>query len=389
MSATNRERHTTAIASGKQWNAPGSPFVIALGALLVLQLLAALVLSLNDRDMDPAGTRGALLSFDRAQVTGIRIAGPNGEPVLVSKTDSGWVIPALGNLPAAENRVTELLTKLEGLEKSLPVATSAQALKRFKVAEDSFERRLTLEGGDTTLATLYLGDSPGFRRLFVRADGEGSVYEAELGLFDAPDTGDDWSDRTLLHLNTQEIRKLTLPALTLEKTENGWQLSDPAEGEEPDTQVIEERVRRLASIDFLGVFPAEATPSAIKDAPAIEIEATLTSGETINHRISKLEEGDDYLLEVSNRPQRFKLAAYAVEDLTNLERADFLVNPQEPEEEVSAAADSDTADADMATTAKEMPETAEPPVSVPTEAAPPTAAPEQVTPDGSSDPNES
>ena len=70
------------------------------------------------------GDRGPLLAFDRDRVTGIRIEVPDAEPVLVAKTDNGWVIPALGDLPAAEHKVTELLSKLEGLEKGLPVATS-------------------------------------------------------------------------------------------------------------------------------------------------------------------------------------------------------------------------------------------------------------------------
>lgn len=304
------------------WRSLLSPTVMVLGALLLLQLAAALILGLAGKEMEPAGSQGLLLTFDQDQVTGIRIQVPDGEPVLVAKTGEDWVIPALHDLPAAQAKVSDLLSKLGELEKGLPVATSETALKRFKVAEDSFERKLTLEGGDSTLATLYLGDSPGFRRLFVRADGDGAVYEAQIGLFDAPDKPDAWSDRTLLYLNKDDVQGLTIGGLTLGRKDDGWRITDLTAGEQQDPDGVEDLIRILTSIDFVGVLGADAEPATSQEVPPLEIEAVLKSGESIGYRITKLTEGTDYLLEVSNRPQRFKLAAYAAEELTGIARTD-------------------------------------------------------------------
>jgi hypothetical protein len=312
-----------------------SPLVIGLGALLALQLLLALGLDLGGKDMTPAASQGPLLALDPEKVTEIRIQSAEGEPMLVKKTKKGWIIPSLGELPAAEHKVTGLLTKLEGLQKGLPVATSEQALKRFKVADQAFERKLTLEQGGSAPAILYLGDSPGFRQLFARADGDGAVYDVELGLFDVPDKADNWSDRTLLHLDAEKIRKLTLAGLTLERKDDSWHLADLAEDEEQDDQAIEDKVRALASIDFLGVLKDEKEPAVSKDASPVEMEATLTSGETVRYKLTKLADGDDYLLEVSNRPQRFTLSKYMTEELTGLERADLLKKTGETAESLS------------------------------------------------------
>jgi len=305
-----------------------SPLVIALGGLLVLQLVVAFLLGMGEKEMGPAASEGPLLDFDPEQVTGIRIRSPDGEPVLVTKTADGWIIPALKNLPAAKHKVTDLLSKLEGLQKGLPVATSKAALERFKVADQTFERKLVLERGDTPPVILYLGDSPGFRRLFVRADGDGAVYEAELGLFDAPDQPDNWSDRTLLHLKPEAIQRLTFAGLTLERTDDDWQLTDLAEGEEQDQQAIKDRVRTLTKIDFLGVLTDEEGPAIDTEFAPLELKATLTDGETVRYRITKLAEGNDYLLDISNRPQIFTLASYVAEDLTKLRRADLLKKPE-------------------------------------------------------------
>lgn len=330
--------------TGSAWR---SPLVIGLAALLVLQILVALGLGVG-REMNRGSSEsaGPLLAFDPEQVTGIRVRTPDGEPVRVAKTEDGWVIPSLADLPAAEHKVTALLTKLEGLQKGLPVATSEAALKRFKVAADAFECKLILESGDAPPATLYLGDSPGFRRLFVRAEDDGAIYEAELGLFDAPDRPDNWSDRTLLHLDKEDLQRLTFAGLTLERTDDGWRLTDLAAGEEQDQQAIEDRVRALANIGFLGVLGGEEEPALSTEATPLEIEATLTDGDTIRYRITKLADSDDYLLQVSNRPQDFTLASYEVEDLTDLRRADLLKKPGEAAEEPSTGSPAATGDED-------------------------------------------
>ncbi|WP_133512975.1 DUF4340 domain-containing protein [Candidatus Thiosymbion oneisti] len=311
-----------------------SPLVLGLGALLVLQLLVAFLLGVGEQEMGPAESQGPLLAFDPEQVTGIRIQSLDGEPVLVTKTQDGWIIPALQDLPAAKHKVTGLLAKLAGLRKGLPVATSAAALKRFKVADQTFERKLVLERGDDPSAILYLGDSPGFRRLLVRADGDQAVYEAELGLFDAPDQPDNWSDRTLLHLKPEAVQRLTFAGLTLERTDDHWRLTDLAEGEEQDQQAVKDRVRALTNIDFLGVLVNGDGPAVDAESTPLELEATLADGETVRYRITKLAEGKDYLLEASNRPQRFTLAGYVVEGLTDLSRSDLLKKPEEAEESV-------------------------------------------------------
>lgn len=335
MSTTQASPGTTTCRTAAGWRTPLSPAVLALVAFLALQLLAALILGLGGNGMEPAGTQGPLLAFDPDRVTGIRIDAPEMEQVLVTKTGTGWAIPALGDLPAAGSRVSDLLTKLGGLEKGLPVATSEEALERFRVGDDIFERRLTLEREDLAPTVLYLGDSPGFRRLFVRVQGDNAVYEARLGLFDAPEKADAWSDRTLLHLETATIQRLTLGGLSLDRVDGGWRLVDLAEGEQQDAVAVGDLARTLTTIDFVGVLTPKDQPTISQVVPPIEIGATLESGETVSYRVSKLGESDDYLLEVSNRPQRFKIAAYSAEALTNIERGGLL---QEPE---TAAADGD------------------------------------------------
>ncbi len=306
-----------------------SPLATALGVLLGLQILAALALGFGAKGFAPAGSGESILDLDPDRVTDIRIQGRDGKSVDLTKKDTGWVIPSLGDLPASEHKVGSLLEKLDGLVQGLPVGTSQEALERFKVADEAFERKLALRAGDGSPAVLFLGDSPGFRRLYVRAGGDPVVHEAELGLFDAPDRVDDWTDHTLLHLDAAEIERLTFGDLILEPDDDRWRIAGLTAEEAQDEEAVAALVRALASLDFIGVLPEGEEPAAAPDAAPTAIGVTLRSGESIEYRIVELAEGSDYLLEVSNRPQGFTLANYQAEDLIGVTREGLLKQSEE------------------------------------------------------------
>ncbi|MEA3275376.1 MAG: DUF4340 domain-containing protein [Pseudomonadota bacterium] len=320
---------------GTDWRALLSPHIVALIGLLAAQLLLALVLGFGGRDFGAASPDAPLLAFDEEQVTRVRIETPDKDPLLVEKIDGQWSIPALGDFPAAELKVTDLLGKLAELKKRLPVATSQTARKRFLVADDLHERRLTLEDGDRALATLYLGDSPGFRRLFVRAEGEQAVYEADMALFDASENPDDWSDKTVLHLAEEDLRRVELPDATLERVEGTWRLADLAEGEALDEESVDDAIRRLAQVNFLAVREEQNVPEPEKGAPAVRYEITTATGETLEYQISGLEDSENYVLRTSARPHLFELSKYTVEGLTEIERSALIQENSNDGTEVS------------------------------------------------------
>jgi hypothetical protein len=170
----------------------------------------------------------------------------------------------------------------------------------------------------------------------VRAAGDDAVHEAELGLFDVSANADDWSDRTLFHLNADTVARLRLGGLELRRADGSWLLTDLGEGEEQNTDAVEDLVRMLTTIDFVGVLTADERPALSTEADPTEIEVELKSGETVRYRISRLEGEDDYLLEASNRPQRFRLAAYAAGELSGIDRSGLLKKAEPAEADAGA-----------------------------------------------------
>src|ERR1700693_3170768 len=131
--------------------------------VLVLQRARELVLLMR---RDPlAGTRSDTPLVRAESVKGadqIVIESKSAEStrIVLKKKEGTWVLPDAYDAPAESARVSSLLDRLVALKRGLPIATSESALRRFKVVDGDFERRLVLRAGDRLLGTVYFGSSP-------------------------------------------------------------------------------------------------------------------------------------------------------------------------------------------------------------------------------------
>lgn len=309
--------------SGAWAQALKSPLLLGLLVLLGVQILAAIGLSLGGRgSLTPASLDRPLLSFDAKSVTAIRIEGGSEGPVTLAKADQGWVIADLSDFPAEGTKVDQLLEKLSGLKRPLPVATSPEAQQRHKVADLVFERRVTLESGDRPVATLILGDSPGFRRVFARPAGESVVYDLELALFDASNRRDDWLARDNLKLGQETIERVSSGDWTLVKSDGNWRLEDSDQA--PDESAVTGLLGRLANLGYRGVLGNEDKPEYNQATPTLEITVGLTGGTERQYRISQPKDSQDFVLKASDRPWYFKLSEFDLEGLKDLSRDKLL-----------------------------------------------------------------
>lgn len=360
MHATTAENAQPRNASGFGW---GLGLVLILAALLAAQIALALFLGLRGAGPGPAGRDTPLMAFDSAKVERIRIERRGSDPVVLERVDKGWQVQSLSGFPAAGARVDALLERLAGLKRGLPVATSQDALARLKVADNDYEERLTIESGGKELAALYLGDTAGARRRYVRATGETAVHEAELSPTDIPTKAEDWTDRALLNLDERDIQRIELPGITLEKAEGGWHLADLKDGETLDQPKVADLARRLGNLTFVSVLGTEDKPEYGQDAPALEWRIGLASGDTPSYRLSRLKTEPDqetaakdgatetpkpkgpewYVLKVSDRPHYLKVASYTAEGLLGATREGLLVKPEAAPTASPAAADPEQA----------------------------------------------
>lgn len=327
---TALNRIQTSQGAGPWREALGSPLILGLAALFGVQIIAAIGLwNVGRGVLDTAVLDQPLLDFEPAGIGVIQIQGADGAPLILTRTDQGWVISGLADFPADGSKVDGLIGTLAGLKRPLPLGTSPEALERHKVADDGFERQVILESGGEPVATLLLGDSPGFRRVYGRAAGELAVYDLELPLFDVSDRPDDWLARDNLHLGRERMERVSAGDWVLIKDESGWQLEGDAN---PTDQVaVDALLDRIAHLGYRGILGTESSPDYDQDNPILELEVALTDGTTRAYRVSQAKDSEDFVLKVSDRPWYFKLSEFDLEGLLDLERDKFVGKEKAPD----------------------------------------------------------
>jgi hypothetical protein len=301
--------------------------------VLVAQLLLAAGMSFTGPNLAAAHPDTPLLTLGDQPVDHVTIEGPEGARVVLAKQDQGWVLPDAGNFPADRVQVDTLLSRLEGLQRGLPVATSAGALKRFKVSDESFERRVTLAHGDDTLATLYLGSAPDMHHVNARTGRDDAVYTVDFAAYEAPDKASDWEDKAILQLpqdalETIEVAGLMLhrtPAAPADKAAGGegipaapatWQIDSLGAGEVVNQAGATDLAGKLAQLRIGAVLGTEAKPEYGLDKPALTLSVTRTGGTRLVYQLGPTGKEGYAVLKSSARPEYFRLPGYTAEALS-------------------------------------------------------------------------
>ena len=219
-----------------------TPLMRNLTLLLIVQLLLALWLFSSSND--DIETRPLLPQLNAAD--SLLLSSKDGELALTKHGDN-WQLS--NGLPVSQGKLDNLLRDLTALKTGWPVAQSGEAQSRFSVAEDKFEQKLVLKQGEKALHTLYLGDSPAFRQLYVRSDGDDAIYKAALNRFELSIEESAWLDKQLLRLPV--VERIAQGDNSLSRQGDNWQLSLNGESHSADSAAARELVAKLSALSVL------------------------------------------------------------------------------------------------------------------------------------------
>lgn len=286
--------------------------ISTLATILAAQLL--LIAGLTFWRGSSEGDIGPLLSFDRDAVDAIVVADADGS-VRLERGADGWQIAGDLPLPADDSKIAGVLDKLADANAPWPVATSEASVRRFEVAQDTFQRHIELFRGDAVAADVYLGTSPGFRKVHARRADDDAVYAITFANYEAPAKADEWLDRDLLKPHGA-IDSVTLvlegdtPSWSLERAGDGWQLEALPTDRITNQEAARGAVDKLRDLRVLGV--ADRTLEGLEPAFAVRMhdadgEATLT--------FYQPEPDGEYLVTSSRREGVFRAAEYVAESV--------------------------------------------------------------------------
>ena len=352
-----------------------------LGALLAIQVVVVGVLlaakSGGIEEPEP------FLDFDAASVDSLTVSNNEGS-VSLSKVDGNWELP--NGVPAAGFKVDSVLEKLGSAAGSWPVANTASTRERFEVTEENHQRHLVAKAGDDTVADIYLGTSPGYRKTHALRSGDDDIYAIGFSNYEAGVKAADWLERSLLRPKGEvaALRRLpgdpvmapADPASDADTEEDGtavepvagFELSkdggDSEDSEEPNAWVsadgsvldqgkVETFVGRFKGLSVTGVHEAALPESATMTFVLTDEEGEQTLS------VFALDDGEKYVAASDRVAGTYELSKYIAEQM-NKPLADLLPDPPETEEaEESEPVPEPDADAHVAAESADESEDAE------------------------------
>ncbi len=268
-------------------------------------------------------------------------AAPESARIVLRKKQGTWVLPDAYDAPADAAKVSSLLDRLAQLKRGLPIATSEAALKRFKLVDSNFERRLVLSAGGKTLGTVYFGSSPGLRKSDARTGGERAVYAVDLPTYELPTDVSAWLSTDLLKSDAGKLAEIDVAGGSRDsfqlvrqkgsdKQPDSW--SDPAlKGDQRiDSAHAESLAEQVAALHVDAVLGTAAKPEWQQDHPLRTLTLRDDKSQSAQWAISKPANGDFYVLKSSSQPWFFSISASAGKELVDASGRDALIVAPKP-----------------------------------------------------------
>ncbi|MDE0008365.1 MAG: DUF4340 domain-containing protein [Gammaproteobacteria bacterium] len=290
------------------------PTPAILGGLLAAQLLiVAVILAAQAggvREPDP------FLSFDANAADALEVSNQGGS-VRLAREGEQWTLE--GGLPADDSKVTEMLDKLADATGGWPVATSDATAERFEVTEDSHQRRIRVGAGDDDLADIFLGTSPGYRRVHARHAEGGDVYSIDFSNYEAGVKAGDWLERSLLRPQgtLSRIERTGEEGFTLTRTDDDvWEAGDAT----LDAEEVRTFVGRFTGLNVTSTFDGD-----LPEPVTARFQLTDDDG---MQELTLYQQDDDYIATSDRIAGQFEVASYIAERM-NVTLADLMPEPEE------------------------------------------------------------
>jgi hypothetical protein len=225
--------------------------------------------------------------------------------VTLARAGDDWTLE--NGLSADPIKVANMLQALTEQQPGYPIANSASAPQRFKVAEDDFQRRIELASADGA-QTVYLGTSPAFRKIHARRSDDDAVYLLQLNSYDAPTASASWLDRSLAAVS--DINTLRLNERSFVLAEGVW--ADDS-GLDANAAAMEDLVQALSRLQVTGI--ASDADRQLWEAGKTSLRLTASRGNGDEIALSLRENDGRYFLQSSAFDPLFTLSAYDAERL--------------------------------------------------------------------------
>ena len=281
--------------------------------VLILVIQCALVAAFywpGQKPLPATQKEHRLASFDAGMVDEIRIGDEFDNEAALTRSGEHWLLAYLEGLPASRSKVEQLLEAISDEAHDWPVAHTSAARQRFQVADYYYQRRLTVLGKGKVLGTIYLGTSPGFRKVYARNEKQDEIYSIGFNVFDAPAISGAWLEPDLLQVRTP--LRIDADSYSVHFNNGIW-LSGT--GGTPDPRELEALITALRNLQVDGVADFDMQRELSLAEASLELAVHSLVGEI---RLELFLQDGQHYIHSSEYSLFFKISPYDFDLLTGI-----------------------------------------------------------------------
>jgi len=308
-------------------------WIKVLSILLVIQVGLIVWFRSRSGDLSAYDSRQPLLSLDISGVDRVAIEEKGKEPLVMTRQNGGWVLPAAQRFPVSPARFREFTEKLLGAKPSWPVGRTKVAAKQLKVSDDTFERKIRFFKDDEEVGVVFLGSSPAFRKVHARLEGDDTIYSLNFNVYEARTNPADWYDRSLLKFSREEVARIDMGAYAVKQDAKDFIIEGLAQDEKTDVEGMRKLVSGITSIGFEDVLGKDGKDMFDKGERVLEFAVEIRDGSRLQFTVVSPQGEDYYILKASGYPYYFKVRKSKLDEVRNTARDQLVKKTTENDNE--------------------------------------------------------
>ena len=195
------------------------------------------------------------LEIQRVRQVVVQKSGDDGERLTLKRQGTGWVVAEAFDYSADGEKVEQALRDLSGLEIAHTVSSTEHHHRSLKVADDAYERRVTLKLEDGDQVGVLIGTSGRGGSVHARVFGETDVQSVrDYSPWRMTTSPTSWIDKTFFEVDAARVLALEVRTaeqqFAVDREGDVWTLRDAGPA---DPRKVEDLVGALDEIVLSGV----------------------------------------------------------------------------------------------------------------------------------------
>lgn len=242
----------------------------------------------------------------------------NDKKLTLVKENDIWLLKDKFKFPANQEKTARILDSIFTPQELRRVGKSKNALIKYKLSNDNYIEKIKLSTKDQN-DTLILGDTPEFKKIYIRNENDTESFIVNLSKFDLGVDVNTWYQKDFLGLTKELVKSITFSPFSLVKDNDGYIVANADKNEKYDNEKINFLVNKVFSLSFLDILSSEKISIG---KPDFKIDIEKEDGTKITLNFKKID--NNFILKVSNMPWDFSISKNLFNDLKSVSKKDIL-----------------------------------------------------------------